>query len=79
MKEFLLKRFFLFLLFIFNCLAYTQSEQDAIVNERSEAAAQKITEIKNNTKAAIAKLVSFKNYAHNDLKNAKNKTPDSKI
>jgi hypothetical protein len=30
------------------------------VNERSEAAAQKITEIKNNTQAAIAKLVSLK-------------------
>jgi hypothetical protein len=49
---------------MFNCLAYTQSEQEAIVNERSEAAAQKITEIKNNTKAAIAKLVSLKNFAH---------------
>jgi hypothetical protein len=34
------------------------------VNERSEAAAQKITEIKNNTQAAIAKLVSLKNSAH---------------
>jgi len=40
-------------------LAYTQAEQEAIVNERSEAAAQKITEIKNNTQAAIAKLVNF--------------------
>ncbi len=29
------------------------------MNERSEAAAQKITEIKNNTQAAIAKLVNF--------------------
>ncbi len=35
----------------------------AIVNERSEAAAQKITEIKNNTQAAIAKLVIFSNFA----------------
>ncbi len=49
---------------MFNCLAFTQSEQEAIVNERSEAAAQKITEIKNNTQAAIAKLVSCKNFAH---------------
>jgi hypothetical protein len=49
------------------------------VNERSEAAAQKITEIKNNTKAAIAKLVSLKILLI-DLKNStKNKTPDSKI
>jgi hypothetical protein len=58
MKEFLLKRFSLFLLPLFNYLAYTIAEQETIVNERNEAAAQKITEIKNNTKAAIANLVS---------------------
>jgi hypothetical protein len=49
---------------LFILLAYTQTEQEAIVSERSEVAAQKITEIKNNTKAAIAKLVSLKYYAH---------------
>jgi hypothetical protein len=38
-------------------IVYTQAEQAAIVSERSEAAAQKITQIKNNTQAAIAKLV----------------------
>ena len=48
------------LLILINFQAYTQAEQVAIVGERSEAAAQKITEIKNNTKAAISKLVSLK-------------------
>jgi hypothetical protein len=43
-----------------NNLAYTQTEQVVIVNDRNEAAAQKILEIKNNTQAAIAKLVSLK-------------------
>jgi hypothetical protein len=59
-----IKYFFPYLLSLFIYQAYTQTEQDAIVNERTEMAAQKITEIKNNTKAAIAKLVSLKNYAH---------------
>ena len=63
-RYFYLKNFFL-LLTLFNYLAtYTQAEQVVIVNERSGAAAQKITEIKNNTQAAIAKLVSLQNYAH---------------
>ena len=38
---------------------YTQAEQEAIVSARSEAAAQKILQIKNNTHAAIAKLVNY--------------------
>jgi hypothetical protein len=57
------KTCFLLLLIPINFLVYTQAEQVAIVNERSEAAAQKITEIKNNTQAAIAKLVIFSNFA----------------
>jgi hypothetical protein len=50
------------------------------VNERSEAAAQKIIEIKNNTQAAIAKLVNYEKFMPINLKNStRNKVPVSKI
>ena len=37
---------------------YTQENERAIVSARNEAAAQQIAKIKNNTKEAIANLVS---------------------
>ena len=36
---------------------YTQTEQEAIVSARNEAAAKEIAKINNNTKAALAALV----------------------
>ena len=41
------------------CKVYSQAEQEAIVNARNEAAAKEIAKIKNNTQAALAKLVNF--------------------
>jgi hypothetical protein len=44
---------------LFACfkLVYNQTEQDAIVTTRNEAAAKEIAKINNNTKAALAALV----------------------
>jgi hypothetical protein len=41
-------------------IVYNESQIVAIVDERNAAAAQQITQIKNNTQAAIAALVKMK-------------------